>query len=264
MSALIRKLAWSRLSEPKVAVAVSAFGLLLGMLVGATRAEHRDAAGQAAAVAPAAVAAATSTSSRCRDPVHRRHPRLPGARRDALGAQPGLAAQSAPPAPGQRGHRRGDGQPHPGRLIGHRELRRLRPDRGAGRQPVHDKPGRPGPRRITPPTTQAVGTMWKAQPSVYGPLATVIQSFAAIIGGPNVATTIWVLMILNGLVFIGVGVPAAEDLGRPDPGDAVLGGEPGHHPAAGQRRPPRHVRGGGGDLRHPGGAPGPRTCGATC
>ena len=39
-----------------------------------------------------------------------------------------------------------------------------------------------------------------------GPFATVIQSFAASIGGPNVATTIWVLMILNGAVFIGVGL----------------------------------------------------------
>src|SRR6478672_13886699 len=36
MSALIRKLAWSRLSDPRVAVAVSAAGLLLGMLLGAT------------------------------------------------------------------------------------------------------------------------------------------------------------------------------------------------------------------------------------
>ena len=36
MSAVIRKLAWSRLSDPRVAVAVSASGLLLGMLLGAT------------------------------------------------------------------------------------------------------------------------------------------------------------------------------------------------------------------------------------
>jgi hypothetical protein len=53
--------------------------------------------------------------------------------------------------------------------------------------------------------TQAVGTMWRSQSSVYGPFATVIQSFAASIGGPHVATTVWVLMILNGAVFIGVG-----------------------------------------------------------
>jgi hypothetical protein len=51
----------------------------------------------------------------------------------------------------------------------------------------------------------AIGVLWKNQPSVYGPVATAIQSAAASIGGANVAHTIWVLMILNGLVFVGVG-----------------------------------------------------------
>jgi hypothetical protein len=50
-----------------------------------------------------------------------------------------------------------------------------------------------------------VGNFWKRTPSVYGPFATVVQAFAAWIGGSSVATTIWILMILNGLVFIGVG-----------------------------------------------------------
>ena len=36
MSNLIRKLAWSRLSHPKVAISLSLAGLLLGMLLGAT------------------------------------------------------------------------------------------------------------------------------------------------------------------------------------------------------------------------------------
>src|SRR5215831_16662113 len=36
MSTVIRKLSWSRLSEPRIAVSISAAGLLLGMLVGAT------------------------------------------------------------------------------------------------------------------------------------------------------------------------------------------------------------------------------------
>jgi hypothetical protein len=36
MSTVIRKLAWSRLSNPRVALAVSGVGLLLGLLVGAT------------------------------------------------------------------------------------------------------------------------------------------------------------------------------------------------------------------------------------
>src|SRR6202020_469323 len=36
MSTVIRRLAWSRLSNPRVALAVSGVGLLLGLLVGAT------------------------------------------------------------------------------------------------------------------------------------------------------------------------------------------------------------------------------------
>jgi hypothetical protein len=36
MSTLIRKLAWSRVANPKVAVSLSAAGLLLGVLLGAT------------------------------------------------------------------------------------------------------------------------------------------------------------------------------------------------------------------------------------
>ena len=36
MSTVIRTLAWSRLSHPKVAITISGVGLLLGMLVGAT------------------------------------------------------------------------------------------------------------------------------------------------------------------------------------------------------------------------------------
>src|SRR5260370_28018633 len=33
-----------------------------------------------------------------------------------------------------------------------------------------------------------------------------VQRFAATIGGAHVATTVWVLMILNGIVFVGVGL----------------------------------------------------------
>ncbi|CAL8979576.1 hypothetical protein CELL_03229 [Cellulomonas sp. T2.31MG-18] len=51
-----------------------------------------------------------------------------------------------------------------------------------------------------------VGMMWKDQPSVYGPVATLLQSFAAWVGGSHVATTVLVWMVLNGLVFLGVGV----------------------------------------------------------
>jgi hypothetical protein len=52
----------------------------------------------------------------------------------------------------------------------------------------------------------AVGSIWRTQVSVYGPVATAIQAFAAWIGGSHVVTTIWVLMILNGIAFVGIGV----------------------------------------------------------
>ena len=56
------------------------------------------------------------------------------------------------------------------------------------------------------PYTQTVGPMWQGTASVYGPLATWIQQFAALFGGrDNPAATVQVLMILNGLVFLGVG-----------------------------------------------------------
>ena len=55
------------------------------------------------------------------------------------------------------------------------------------------------------PYLHVVGTVWKNQSSVYGPIATLFQRFAAMIGGRDVVETIWALMILNGLVFVAVG-----------------------------------------------------------
>ena len=56
------------------------------------------------------------------------------------------------------------------------------------------------------PYYKLMGGPWTKQLSVYGPLATAVQRFAASIGGANPATTIWILMILNGAVFLGVGL----------------------------------------------------------
>jgi hypothetical protein len=50
-----------------------------------------------------------------------------------------------------------------------------------------------------------VGNVWHRQVSVYGPIATWVQRFAASFGGANPEHTLWVLMILNGMVFIGIG-----------------------------------------------------------
>ena len=255
MSALIRKLAWSRLSDPRVAVAVSAAGLLLGMLLGAT--------------------APNAETLPIKLPLSYL---LPSLSHQHVIASLILYASDILACLGLAGmlwaHSQG-WRPNPRHLLLVSSaivavLVCLTPV-GSSDTASYAAYGRiaaqGGNPYVTNPLawlghhsayTQAVGTMWKAQSSVYGPFATVIQSFAASIGGPNVATTVWVLMILNGAVFIGVGIPAAEDLRRPGAGDAVLDREPGPHPAAGERRPSRHVRGGGGDLRHPGRAPRPR------
>ena len=51
-----------------------------------------------------------------------------------------------------------------------------------------------------------VGPMWQSTPSVYGPLATWVQQLAAHFGGSaNPAAAVSALMIMNGLVFLGVG-----------------------------------------------------------
>src|SRR6266550_3024184 len=202
MSAVIRKLAWSRLSHPRVAVAVSASGLLLGMLLGATapNAEtlpiklplsyllpslnHQHiiaslmlyASDILACLGLAGMLWAYSQGWR----PNSRHLLLVSSAIVAVmvSLTPVGSSDTASYAAYGRIAAQG-GNPYttnPAAWLGHHSA-----------------------------YTQAVGTMWKAQSSVYGPFATVIQSFAASIGGPHVATTIWVLMILNGAVFIGVG-----------------------------------------------------------
>ncbi|HEY1343701.1 MAG TPA: glycosyltransferase family 87 protein [Streptosporangiaceae bacterium] len=202
MSALIRKLAWSRLSDPKVAVAVSASGLLLGMLLGAT--------------------APNAETLPIKLPLSYLLPSLSHQHviaslilytSDILACL-GLAGMLWAHSQGWR--------PNPRHLLLISSaivavMVSLTPV-GSSDTASYAAYGRiaaqGGNPYITNPLawlgphsayTQAVGTMWKAQSSVYGPFATVIQSFAASIGGPRVATTVWVLMILNGAVFIGVG-----------------------------------------------------------
>jgi hypothetical protein len=73
-----------------------------------------------------------------------------------------------------------------------------------GIDPYNNGPGSAlGPSDIYAKT---VGPMWWNTPSVYGPIATWIQQFAALFGGKdNPAAAVSMLMILNGLVFLGVG-----------------------------------------------------------
>ncbi|MBS2964846.1 hypothetical protein KGA66_17445 [Actinocrinis puniceicyclus] len=51
-----------------------------------------------------------------------------------------------------------------------------------------------------------ISKSWQNTPSVYGPIATWIQEAAARIGGDRPWLTIWMVLIFNGLVFLGVGL----------------------------------------------------------
>jgi hypothetical protein len=65
-----------------------------------------------------------------------------------------------------------------------------------------------GPNALGPSNLYAltVGPMWQKTPSVYGPMATWLQQFAALFGGRNnPAATVQALMIMNGAVFLAAG-----------------------------------------------------------
>jgi hypothetical protein len=55
------------------------------------------------------------------------------------------------------------------------------------------------------PYTMIVGIKWQGTPSVYGPVATWMQQFAAEIGGARPWLTIWVLMVMGGAAFLATG-----------------------------------------------------------
>ena len=202
MSTVIRKLAWSRLSEPKVAVTLSAVGLLLGMLVGAT--------------APNAETLRIRLPLSFLLPALSRVAILPTAvlyMGDILACL-GLAGMLWAHSQGWR--------PDPRHLFaasaGVIAVMVCLTPVGSSDTASYAAYGRiaslGGNPYTTNPTawlgphsayTYVVGAVWKRQPSVYGPFATAIQRFAALIGGPDVDITVWTLMILNGIVFIGVG-----------------------------------------------------------
>jgi len=202
MSTVIRKLAWSRLANPRIAIAVSGAGLLLGAIVGA--------------MAP------NTATLPLRPPLWHFPPWLEHQNiltmvllyaGDILACL-GLAGMLWAHSQGWR--------PDPRKLLlvsagvvavmvsltpvgssdtaSYAAFGRIA---ALGGNPYTQSPAAFFPKHS--PYLNVVGTVWKGQVSVYGPIATWVQRFAASIGGPNVTTTIWVLMILNGLVFIGVG-----------------------------------------------------------
>jgi hypothetical protein len=201
MSRLIRKLAWSRLSDPKVAITISGIGLLLGMVVGASAPNS---------MTLPVYLPLTVLPSLYNEPI------LAGALTytgDILACL-GLAGMLWAHSQGWR--------PNPTRLFLFSAaivavMVNITPV-GSSDTASYAAYGRiaalgGNPYVATPASflakhsqyTRIVGELWKRQASVYGPAATAIQSFAAHIGGANVSHTIWVLMILNGLVFVGVG-----------------------------------------------------------
>ncbi len=205
MSWLIRKLAWSRLSDPKVAISISAVGLLISMIVGAS-AENVETM-----------------------PIRLPLDVLPSMYNEPILAAALLYIGNILACLGLAGmlwaHSQG-WRPNPRRLLlasaGVVAVMVSLTPVGSSDTASYAIYGRIAvqggdPYTISPYRWQlhhpadwlfynTVGVLWHHQPSVYGPIATAIQSFAAWVGGGNVSHTIWVLMILNGLVFIGVGV----------------------------------------------------------
>jgi hypothetical protein len=205
MSTVIRKLAWSRLANPRVAIAVSGAGLLLGAIVGAT----------APNTATLPIRLPLSQFLQHFLPSLHSHPVVAMTlvyAGDILACL-GLAGMLWAHSQGWR--------PDPRKLLAVSAcvvavLVSLTPV-GSSDTASYAAFGRiaalGGNPYVTSPAhalhpshyLAVVGTVWRNQVSVYGPIATWVQRFAASIGGANVATTIWVLMILNGAVFIGVG-----------------------------------------------------------
>jgi hypothetical protein len=210
MSLVIRKLAWSKLSDPKVAVTVSAIGLLLGMVVGAT--------------------APNTATLPTRLPLSLLPYLSVTSQTDRILAMVLLYAGDVFACLGLAGmlwaHSQG-WRPKPRHLFlasavvvavmvsltpvgssdtaSYAAYGRIAAQGGnpyvstpAAWLHLQHHPGDKGYFRI-------VGEAWTHVASVYGPVATAIQRFAASIGGADDATTIWILMILNGAVFLGVG-----------------------------------------------------------
>jgi hypothetical protein len=205
MSTVIRKLAWSRLANPRVAVTLSGCGLLLGALVGA--------------MAPNTVTLPTKLPLT----LFLQH-FLPSLRDDNVITFILLYAGDVLACLGLAGmlwaHSQG-WRPDPRKLLLVSAgvvavLVSLTPV-GSSDTASYAAFGRisalgGNPYTDTPASflrhssyLPIVGHIWQPQPSNYGPIATWLQRFAASIGGANPAITIWVLMILNGLVFIGIG-----------------------------------------------------------
>jgi hypothetical protein len=203
MSTVIRKLAWSRLANPRVAVTLSGCGLLLGAMVGAT--------------------APNTATLQIKLPLSHYLPSLSGHPVITLILLYGGDVLSCLGLAGMLWAHSQGWRPDPRKLLlvsagviavmvsltpvgssdtaSYAAFGRIS---ALGGNPYTSSPYA-FLRHRSPRYFHLVGPIWHHQVSVYGPIATWVQKFAASIGGANVSHTIWVLMILNGLVFIGVG-----------------------------------------------------------
>jgi hypothetical protein len=217
MSRVIRKLAWSRLAHPRVAMTVAGTGLLLGMIVGATAPNSET--------LQHIWLPLTDLVSRLINPAHP-HPVITFSLHDIFTSAVlysgdilaclGLAGMLWAHSQGWR--------PDPRKLLlastvvvgimvcltpvgssdtaSYAAYGRLA---SLGRDP-YSKNALSYLLYHDPGYFDVVGKLWRHQPSVYGPVATWIQNFAASMGGTSVQTTIWVLMMLNGAMFLAVGL----------------------------------------------------------
>jgi hypothetical protein len=215
MSFTIRKLAWSRLSNPKVAVSVTGLGLLLAMIVGATAPNSQT-------IRYVWLPLTNLTSL----VLHGGHQRVSPGPHD-LEASITLYAALVLACFGLGGmlwaHSQG-WRPNPRRLFLASSVvvaifACLTPV-GSSDTASYAAYGRIAALGHDPYSANAMTWLryhdpayfhvvvyeWKNQPSVYGPVATWVQAFAAHIGGASPQTTIWVLMIVNALVFLAVGL----------------------------------------------------------
>jgi hypothetical protein len=208
MSTVIRKLSWSKLSHPKVAVTISGVGLLLGMVVGATAPNT--------ATLPTRLPLSLLPSLTVHSELDRVIAMVLVYAGDVFACL-GLAGMLWAHSQGWR--------PRPRHLfmasavvvavmvsltpVGSSDTASYaaygRISAQGGNPYVSTPAGwllhHAGDQRYY----RLVGQAWTHVASVYGPFATAIQRFAASIGGADAATTIWILMILNGAVFLGVG-----------------------------------------------------------
>ena len=200
MSAVIRTLAWSRLSRPKVAVTVSLAGLLLGIAVGATAPN--------AETVPVRLPLSSLLPSLSHTVIIATAMLYAGVILSCLGLAGMLWAHGRGWRPESALSAHGE-SPWFAVMVDYRRSAHRIPGatrRTAGIAARGGNPYTTNPQAWGDSAYTRVGALWQRQPSVYGPVATAIQRVAASIGGANVATTIWILMILNGAVFIGVGL----------------------------------------------------------